>query len=192
LIEVGQPDLSAEIDQLRAEQAELRAMLHLLQLRRALIQSKAGFKPDQPRWPKRSGEESGRWSGGSGTDAPTADGNHAPTRGGHHFVPREIYEREPLRPETRRVFEQAVTGPLNAGSHQYSKEHGIYNDAVDEHYRRFLKDNGTRSENLTPEDANKIVDEVKRSSDPRIRGLNMRIYMREIMFWLRRGPRRSE
>lgn len=27
---------------------------------------RAGFRPDQPRWPKRSGENSGRWSGGAG------------------------------------------------------------------------------------------------------------------------------
>jgi hypothetical protein len=31
---------------------------------------KAGFRPDQPRWPKGSGDESGRWSGGAGTESP--------------------------------------------------------------------------------------------------------------------------
>lgn len=27
---------------------------------------RAGFRPDQPRWPKGSGDISGRWSGGAG------------------------------------------------------------------------------------------------------------------------------
>jgi hypothetical protein len=31
---------------------------------------KAGFRPDQPRWPKGSGEQGGRWSGGAGTGSP--------------------------------------------------------------------------------------------------------------------------
>ena len=40
--------------------------------------------------------------------------------------------------------------------------------------------------------ARKFVDEVKRSTNPRVRNLNMRIYMREIMYWLRRIPRGNE
>src|SRR6202034_998767 len=32
---------------------------------------KAGFRPDQPRWPRGSGDVSGRWSGGAG-EAPPA------------------------------------------------------------------------------------------------------------------------
>jgi hypothetical protein len=31
---------------------------------------KAGYRPDQPRWPKGSGEDSGRWSGGGGVEPP--------------------------------------------------------------------------------------------------------------------------
>jgi hypothetical protein len=34
---------------------------------------KAGFRPDQPRWPKGSGEDSGRWSGGAGTGSNQGD-----------------------------------------------------------------------------------------------------------------------
>ena len=155
-------------------------------------QSKAGFKPDQPRWPKDSGDESGRWSGGAGTTPGTEDGSSSPTRGGHHFVPRQIYKNLPLRPETRKVFEQGVTGRLNAGSHGGSKEHHIYNDAVAEQLERFKAENGVEPERMTPDHARKFLDEVRRSTDPRIRGLNMRIYMREIMFWFRRLRRVDE
>lgn len=97
-----------------------------------------------------------------------------------------------MRPETRKVFEQSVTGPLHGEAHKNSKEHSIYNDAVREHYDRFLRDNGIGSEQMSPDHARKLVDEVKRSGDPRIRGLNMRIYMREIMYYLRRTPRIEE
>ncbi|MEJ0078197.1 MAG: hypothetical protein WDO17_22705 [Alphaproteobacteria bacterium] len=45
---------------------------------------------------------------------------------------------------------------------------------------------------MTPEQARKFLDDVKRSSDPRIRPFNMRLYMREIMYWMRRGPRGRE
>jgi hypothetical protein len=36
-------------------------------IRHAYVCRKAGFNPDQPRWPAGSGEDSGRWSGGAGT-----------------------------------------------------------------------------------------------------------------------------
>jgi len=185
----------AAYEEYQTKLAELRWMLADLKLDPTLQRfrekaNKANFNPSQPRWPKGSGEDSGRWSGDSGIGTAGAGHNSgAPTRGGHHFVPRKLFEKEPLRPETLKVFEEAVTGPLNAGPHRRDKDHDIYSDAVIERYRRFLDENRTRSEELTPDQARKFVDEVKRSSDPRIRGLNLRIYMREIMYWLRRGPR---
>ncbi len=154
---------------------------------------KAGFRPDQPRWSAGNGRVSGRWSGGAGTGpAGTRPNPGQPTRGGHHFVPRKIFEREPLRPETRRVFEEGVTGPLRAGRHKGGKDHDIYTDSVYERYRRFLRENGIRSEDMTPEQAFKLLDEVKRSSDPRIRDLNLRIFRREIFFLIRRIGRGNE
>jgi len=75
-------------------------------------QDKAGFRQDQPRWPVGSGVDSGRWSGGAGTGSPgIGHSSGQATRGGHHYVPRKIFDNEPLRPETRKVFEQNVTGP---------------------------------------------------------------------------------
>ena len=116
------------------------------------LEGKAGFKLDQPRWPKGSGDDSGRWSGGAGTASPGIGHNSGQaTRGGHHFVPRKIFDNEPLRPETRKVFEDGVTGPLRGGRHQNSKEHSTYNEAVYEHYQTFLHNNGIRPEEMTPE-----------------------------------------
>jgi hypothetical protein len=152
---------------------------------------KAGFKPDQPRWPKGSGEDGGRWSGGPGTGAFGTPSSTSPPRG-HHFVNKSLYENLPLRPETRKVFEQAATGPFNAGPHRWSAEHSRYNDAVAEQFERFMRQNSVQPQEMTPEQAGKFVDEVKRSSDPRIRSLNIRIYMREIMYWLRRVQRGND
>ncbi|WP_245421755.1 hypothetical protein [Rhodoplanes serenus] len=158
-------------------------------------EQKAGFKEDQPRWPKGNGEISGRWSGGAGTDASAAEGASgspglAPR--GHHFVHRSLYEKLSLRPDTRKVFETAVTGPLRAGPHGWSKEHYTYNRAVEESFERYLRDNRIRIEDMTPDEARKFIEATKRSTDPRIRAVNMRIYMREIMYWLRRVPHGNE
>jgi hypothetical protein len=46
-------------------------------IRHALVCRKAGFRRDQPRWPKGSGREGGRWSGGPGSG--TQFINNAPT-----------------------------------------------------------------------------------------------------------------
>ena len=155
---------------------------------------KAGFRRDQPRWPKGSADDSGRWSGGAGTEAPgtgTSSAESIPR--GHHFVPGQLYQNEPLRPETRKVFEDATTGPLRGQTHGNSVEHNNYNRAVKETFDRFMTENGiARSEDMTPEQARKILDEVRRSSDPRIRSFNMKIFRQEFQFYLRRIPRRIE
>lgn len=54
-----------EVLQMRREFAVLRA-----DWQRTLSDyyaRKAGYKPSQPRWPRRSGIISGRWSGGAGS-----------------------------------------------------------------------------------------------------------------------------
>lgn len=158
-------------------------------------EQKAGFKEDQPRWPKGNGEISGRWSGGAGSGASAAEGasvspGSAPR--GHHFVHRSLYEKLPLRPETRKVFETAVTGPLRAGPHGWSNEHLTYNKAVKESFDRFLKQHNIRVEDMSPDQARSFVDATKRSTDPQIRSLNMRLYMREVIHWLRCIPRGNE
>ena len=184
--------LENTVREVKYELAALRFQTAML--RHALVCRKAGFRQDQPRWPKGSGDDSGRWSGGAGTGAPntgTSAAGRAPR--GHHFVPGELYRNEPLKPETHKVFEDATTGPLRGQTHGNNEAHYKYNQAVIEAFDRFKAENGiARSEDMTPEQAKKFIDEVKASRDPRIRSFNMRIFMQEFHFYLRRIPRRIE
>jgi len=71
----------------RAELAALRrdcelAAEALREVCRELV--KAGFRPDQPRWPKGSGRRSGRWSGGAG-EGPQASPKPPPADSPPHY-----------------------------------------------------------------------------------------------------------
>jgi hypothetical protein len=129
--------------------------------------SKAGFRPDQPRWRKGSGRRSGRWSGGAGLAA--AGIISARLRGGHHYGPREIFSKQPLKPETTRVFENAVTGKLSPGDHGWNLEHRNYNKAVFGLWKAFLDKKGIDPADVTPEQAKEFLDIVKYSNNPQIR-----------------------
>src|SRR5262245_30425574 len=154
--------------------------------------SRGDSGPDQPRWPKGTAQ-GGRWSGDAGAEAPQTGSSRNPRSRGHHFVPGELFRREPLKPETRKVFEDAVTGPLRGQQHGNSEEHRTYSRAIREAIVQFKSQNGiVRSEDMTPEQAKKFVEEVRDSKDPRIHNFNMKIYMQEIRFYLRRIPRRIE
>jgi|HubBroStandDraft_4_1064222.scaffolds.fasta_scaffold82141_2 hypothetical protein len=131
---------------------------------------KAGFRLDQPRWRKGSGRRSGRWSGGAGSLI--TDQAYRRLRGGHHYVPREIFEdlfkKNQLRPETRKVFDEAVTGPLPKGLHKNDRPHREYTKAVLGLWYQFLERHGIRSEDMAPDQARKFIYEVLHSDDPRI------------------------
>ena len=138
------------------------------------------YSPDQPRVPAGS-REGGQW---------TSDGNGPSVIlvAGHHFVPKGIYETLPLQPETKKVFENRTTGPLqDRTSNYFDKEHRLYNDAVGEELNKFMQEKGIQPEQMTPEQAGEFVDRILKSGDPRIRGLNLRMYMRGIMKMLRRS-----
>jgi hypothetical protein len=200
-LEAGLRQIQGEISELKEMLAmrrrervrrELKYELAALRFRTALIRysylsQKAGFRRDQPRWPKGSGDDSGRWSGGAGKETSSAE-PVTPRPRGHHLVPGEIYRNEPLQSETRRVFEGETIGPLRAQSHNNGDGHRDYTKAVKEEFDRFKAENGIgRSEEMTPQQAHKFVDEVRGSPDPRIRNFNMRIIMRELRFFIRRG-----
>ena len=134
---------------------------------------KAGFRPDQPRWRKGSGRRSGRWSGGAGIAAGRIIS--ARLRGGHHYVPRQVFAKQRLKPETRRVFEHAVTGPLSPGVHGWDDEHKTYNKAVHSLWGAFLKQYGITADEMTPAQAGKFLDKIKHSNNPVIRNFNSRL-----------------
>jgi hypothetical protein len=155
---------------------------------------KAGFNPDQPR------DELGQWTETGAEDE--AEDNEfggelldefgGVRKKGHHWVPWEIFRDLDLRPETRRVFINATTGPLAGQRHGNSKEHIIYSRAVGEHLNEFMRREGVEPSNMAPDQARKFVDQVKASGDPRIRDFNLRIYQREINHILRLRGRRPE
>src|SRR5262245_60900175 len=110
---------------------------------------KANFNPSQPRVPAGS-REGGRWADTGINDprvlsdavdldvwTPGAQLAQNTPPGGHHFVPRGVFGKMPLAPETSRVLEGARTGPLAAGIHRWSAEHNIYNQAVTEYFEQF-------------------------------------------------------
>jgi hypothetical protein len=156
---------------------------------------KYGYSPDQPRVPK--GNPHGGWWTTDGTQFAASDiddSQPAPFQrpaGGHHFVSEAVFRKLPLKPETMQVFENARTGPLQAGRHGWSSEHAEYNRAVKETLQQFLDKNGIKPEEMTPVQAKDFVYEVIGSRDPRIRELNLKIYRREIMYYIRRIPPRA-
>lgn len=99
-------------------------------------------------------------------------------RGGHHYVPKEIFEglfkKNQLRPETRKVFDEAVTGPLPKGLHKNDKLHREYTKAVMGLWDGFLKRHVIRPEDMTPDQARRFIHEVLHSDDPRISLFNGR------------------
>lgn len=174
---------------LKFQLSSIAVELKFHRLMRAL---KANFNPAQPR------DERGRWTDESGgindpriiSDA-TPDGwipGAQYAGNGHHFVPRGVFanDKYDFSPETTRAFNSETTGHLkDPSSNQYDGVHRTYNKAVEEKLDQFLERNNITSREMTPEQAKSFADEIKKSSDPRIRRLNLRIYMREIMRGLR-------
>jgi RHS repeat-associated protein len=106
---------------------------------------------------------------------------------GHHFVPQSIWRSEALPPETRLVFDRATTGPI-PGGHNYGDGHAEYNKAVKELYEKWKTQNNIKCETMTPQQAQDFVRQVRKSTDPRIRDFNYRIYQRIISGAMRRIP----
>lgn len=156
--------------------------------------SQHAYNPAQPRVPAGN-PDGGQWTnvlGGFLGPGPAGEAGVVGTEPievtaeGHHFVPQALIRRESLAPETRRVFEDAKTGPLRSGTHYYDRAHRIYSGAVEERYREFLRERGLRSEDMTPNQARQFSDSIRSSSDPRIRDYNLSIYRREWLYWIRR------
>jgi hypothetical protein len=196
-----QQAIAAGRDAFEQKLLELRWQLKGLKLNYELRRFQCKYSPSQPRVPAGN-PDGGEWTTGSNgralarenQTAEHGDDNNetnppvllvADRPKGHHYVNQSLYKSLPLSPETRKVFEEATTGPLNE-PHGWSREHFQYNHAVKESLDKFMDTNKISPEGMTPDQARSFVEEVKASPDPRIRNFNMRLMLRE---FLRRPPR---
>lgn len=212
-----QPDLAsrardwldeAEIRRLRCQLASLRLELALLRLGETW--RKANFNPNQPRVPAGN-PDGGQWTNDGASTERTrpaqsrstldADGQSYYQRGGHHEMAKGIYKKWKLRPETRRVFEQATTGTIPKGLIKTTPDgtpvghfwngpggaHGRYNEAIEELGERFLARKGLATEEMTPDHAWELLAEIRKSQDPRIRDYNNALRTLRRLFRLRPG-----
>jgi hypothetical protein len=180
-------DFSAVRDSLLQLEREVTALRAELKFRRFFQDLKAGFNPDQAR------DDHGRWTDGSRAQYAQARVPGLGRADGHHYVPHGVYDKLPLSPDTRKVFDDAKTGRLSdSRSNKYDTSHRLYNDAVKELFDEFIKRNQIQLEQMTPDQARQFLGEVLGSRNPRIRNFNMNILLREIMRRLPRWPRGNQ
>lgn len=143
---------------------------------------KAGFREDQPRWPKGSGEDSGRWSGGEGSGAFDGSVDVAARGYGHHYVPRSVFNSAEfgLSSEVRSVLNRFVSGSLGPNEHLFTEAHRQYNRAVIESLRNFLQSRGISGSAMTIDQAMEFGLEVLRSKDARISDYNKQVLRRRL------------
>lgn len=188
---------------------EVAALAFELKFRR-LLREKA-YNPNQPRVPAGN-PDGGEWTSGEGGSGrirfaqaggtvTDVDGRPYYKPGGHHEMPRNIFDKWNLRPETRKVFKDSTTGKLPrmmlritpdgfpAGNFWNGPDgaHGVYNAAVRELANDFVKRNGIRPEDMTSDHARALLKEIRESSDPRIRNFNATIRLLRHLFPLRTG-----
>jgi hypothetical protein len=116
---------------------------------------------------------------------------------GHHFPPRAIWQNWPLQPETRRVFNKAVSGPIplrlfnpltrdQTFYHRFDDMHRAYNIAVTRLMERYMRRHGITPEAMTPMQAHRIVEAIHASRDSRIRDYNEIVKLVARLFRMRR------
>ena len=170
------------------------------------------YDPNQPRVPAGH-PDGGQWTNkpaanvGRGIDDPrvvsdvTPDNHWLPgaqyAGEGHHFPPRAVWQDWPLQPETRKVFNRAVSGPIPLRMfnpftrqeifyHEFDAMHRVYNIAVTQLMERYVKRHGITPEAMTPIQAHKIVEAIHASRDPRIRDYNEIVKVLARLFRMRR------
>jgi hypothetical protein len=96
---------------------------------------------------------------------------------GHHYVPQGVFKKYDFPEDTRRVFDSARTGPIpDRATNYFDQQHRTYNDAVEDVLKRHMDQNKISAEHMTPAQARDVIREVIRSRDPRIQGVNRRIW----------------
>ena len=194
-------------DQLRQRRAEIVSIRQGLEqiarnvatFRReapALILSelrKYGYDPAEPRVP-RGNPGCGQWTRIAGNDSPNdaSDADEFPRQPyaeSHHWIPRQLYRKEPFSKETKRVFDKSSSGALADPSVNFNDEdHRAYTDAVKKLLDAFLERNNITEEQMTPAQAEDFVQEVKGSGDPVIRKFVLKIEREAVKYIMRYGP----
>jgi hypothetical protein len=169
-----------------------------------------GYDPNQPRAPAGH-SDGGQWTDKDGDDAEAHGRVVAPgltphnywlpgeryAGEGHHFPPRAVWQNWPLQPETRRVFNKAVSGPIplrlfnpitqdQTFYHYFDDMHRAYNIAVTRLMERYMRRHGITPEAMTPIQAHRIVEAIHASRDPRIRDYNEIVKLVARLFRMRR------
>lgn len=174
-----------------------KAFAHCLVTFRRYVETcrKAGFDPDQPRVPAGS-PDGGQWTSGGGNDPrvlsdATPDNEWSPgaqyaaskSRAvGHHFMPQSLYRKLPLPDDTRKVFENATTGPLYyEGNNAWDEAHRTYRQGVENEFYKFVEDRGINIEEMTPDQARSFLKRLEETSDIRVRNFNRMVRMRELI-----------
>ncbi|MGH6672019.1 MAG: hypothetical protein ACRECV_08605 [Xanthobacteraceae bacterium] len=110
--------LRGELERIGRELREMRVRYDWPHLIRSELR-KAGFNPNEPRVPAGQ-PDGGQWTsegavaaGDSEIVSDALDTDWIPgaqyAAEGHHWVPRAVYGKYPLQPETKKVFEKAPT-----------------------------------------------------------------------------------
>jgi hypothetical protein len=222
--------LAAALEDLLRLKSELAALKAEIKFRRLLRTIKA-FNPNQPRVPAGVSEGGEWTTDGPSTDVnqrndgirdgqstadqrtdrirvaqlsgtvTDVDGTPYYKPGGHHEMPKGVFEKWELRPETRQVFDKATTGKVpqmflratpdgEPQGHFWDGPEGAhfaYNRAVKELSDQFLQTNNVRPENMTPDQARALLKDIRESQDPRIRDFNSTIRLLRRLFPLRTG-----
>jgi hypothetical protein len=189
----------------------------------AIVEAKANFDPNQPRVPAGN-SDGGQWTNDSNetdgegaydSEAETSDADRNASEevgsarrnagGGHHFVPRAIYKDKPLQKETKKIFDDATTGPIRLRAtsnddgllrgHYWDGPqgaHGQYSKAVDDLLKDYMDANNITWEKMTPDQARTFLARVKESQEPRIRDYLNSIRLLQRLFRSRIGGRGME
>ncbi|MBI3704551.1 MAG: hypothetical protein HY244_12075 [Rhizobiales bacterium] len=154
------------------------------------------YNPNQPRVPAGS-REGGQWASDGTPSGSSKRTSRAKTvelsaasrkgSGGHHEMPRAVSNKLNLPDETRKVFDEATTGPVPTRGPRWDDAHRKYNEAVGELTKDFMKKNGIQPEQMTPDQARSLLKATKESPNPIIRDYNMGIRMLQYMYRLPGG-----
>jgi hypothetical protein len=139
--------------------------------------------------------------GSDGKPVLDAEGNPYYSSGGHHEMPKGVYSKWNLSPETEKVFNQSTTGELPKGrvpidddsmlrGHYWDGSKGAhqkYNDAVKELSDSFMNERSITPETMTPDQARDLLKAIRESDEPRIRDYNRLIRMLRGFFRFRGG-----